>query len=111
MRSNVRELTHILLVNTSSSHLHICATLVSSGLATRATSHECHRGRWERLLHVGGPASVSFSKLFTFVLRFKCKTVVMGQLTLRERKLQSHTPVSLFRELRVEHERGEECSP
>jgi hypothetical protein len=38
VRSNVRELTHVQLVNTPCSHLHgFCANGVSSGLATRVT--------------------------------------------------------------------------
>jgi hypothetical protein len=38
MRSNVREWTHVLLVNTQCSHLHsFCATGMSSGLATMVT--------------------------------------------------------------------------
>jgi hypothetical protein len=55
---NVREWTHVLLVNKPCSHLHsFCATGVSSGLATRWPWLECHGGGWESLLHGGGPAS------------------------------------------------------
>jgi hypothetical protein len=46
MRSNVREWTHILLVNTPCSQLHsLCASHVSSGLATRVTLTRVSRGR------------------------------------------------------------------
>jgi hypothetical protein len=50
MRSNVRERTHALLVNTPCSHLHsFCATVVSSSLATRVTLTRVSRGCWESL--------------------------------------------------------------
>jgi hypothetical protein len=46
MRNNVREWTHLLLVNTPCWHLHsFCATGVSSGLATRATLTRVSHGR------------------------------------------------------------------
>jgi hypothetical protein len=46
MRSNVREWTHVLLVNTPCSHLHgFGSTGVSSGLATRVTLTRVSRGR------------------------------------------------------------------
>jgi hypothetical protein len=54
MRSNVREWTHVLLMNTPCSHLHrVCATGVSSGLATRVTLTRVSRGRLGESIYTG----------------------------------------------------------
>jgi hypothetical protein len=54
MRSNVRECAHVLLVNTLCLHLFsICATGVSSGLATRVTLHQVSWGKWEQSIYAG----------------------------------------------------------
>jgi hypothetical protein len=54
MRSNVREWTHVLLVNTPCLHLHsFCATGVSSGLATRVTLTRVSRGEVGRVYYMG----------------------------------------------------------
>jgi hypothetical protein len=54
MRSNIREWTYVLLVNTSRSHLHsFCATGVSSGLSTRMTLTRALRGGWKSLFILG----------------------------------------------------------
>jgi hypothetical protein len=46
MRSNVQELTHVLLMNTPCSHLYsFCASGLSSDLATRVTLTRVSRGR------------------------------------------------------------------
>jgi hypothetical protein len=51
-RINIRGWTHVLLVNTSCSHLHsFCATGVSSGLATRATLTRVSRSRMGQTIY------------------------------------------------------------
>jgi hypothetical protein len=58
MRSNVREWTHVLLVNTPCLHLHsFCAAGVSSSLATRWPWFKCYGASRESLLPWGGSAS------------------------------------------------------
>jgi len=48
MQSNVRELAHVLVVNTPRSHQYIFrATDVSSGLAREWCWLECHKGGWD----------------------------------------------------------------
>jgi hypothetical protein len=54
MQSNVREWTHVLLVNTPCLYLHsFCATGVSSGLATRVTLARVSRGEVGKVYYTG----------------------------------------------------------
>jgi hypothetical protein len=69
MLSNVREWTHVLLVNTPSSHLHsFCANGVSSGLATRVTLTWGSRGEVWRVYYTGVDLLISFLYRCTWLL-------------------------------------------
>jgi hypothetical protein len=58
MQSNVREWTHVLLVNTPCSQLHsFCKSGVSSGLATRVTLTRISGGKFGESTSGGGNAS------------------------------------------------------
>jgi hypothetical protein len=75
MRSNVREWTHVLLMNTPCSHVYsVCATGVNSGLATKVTlTSVVGRGRWESLLHGAEPAPFIFVPQYVTVVGFRFK--------------------------------------
>lgn len=72
MQNNVRELSHVLLVNTQCSYLHsLCTTGVTGGLATRMFMTQTSRGSWESLSHGSGPDSaLIFVLLYVIVLGF-----------------------------------------
>jgi hypothetical protein len=77
MLSNVRERTHVLLVNTSCSHLHSsCATGMISGLATRVTLTKGSRGMLgESIIRVVDLLQILFFHLIVLGLRFKWYTL------------------------------------
>jgi hypothetical protein len=72
MKNNIRELTHVLLVNTQCSYLHnFCTTRMTGGLATRMIMTQTSRESWERVSHGSGPDSaLIFVLLYVIVLRF-----------------------------------------
>jgi hypothetical protein len=76
MRSNVWEWTHFLLVNTPCSHLHsLCATGVSSGLATMVTLTRMPLRVWESQLHRRGGGKLD---LFMISFLYRNTSLLLG---------------------------------